>query len=211
LTQHGMVKDLVVLVSDKNMEFTVKGLLERPQALSIHQLESDIFVHPERDAGCLLRAHDFLRPVIRSHAYALVMLDRHGCGRDSLERSALESEVEQRLFTSGWDGRAAAVVIDPELEAWVWSDSPFVDTVLGWNGRTPNLRTWLRDRGYSDGASKPAQPKEAVHNATRHVSKPRSSTLYYQLALSVRTDRCTDKAFLKLKNILRDWFPTRSE
>jgi hypothetical protein len=33
------------------------------------------------------------------------------------------------LFTSGWENRAAAVVLDPELEIWVWSDSPEVEAV----------------------------------------------------------------------------------
>ena len=38
------MKDLVVLVSDKNMEFVVKGLLSRPPALGIRDVFSDTFV-----------------------------------------------------------------------------------------------------------------------------------------------------------------------
>jgi hypothetical protein len=189
LTQSEAIQDLVVLVSDKNMEFTIRGLFTKPQAFSIRSLSHNILIHPERDPGCLLRAHDFLRPSIRQYAHALVMLDRQGCGKDGLDRSALENELEQRLFASGWLGRAAAIVIDPELEAWVWSDSPFVDAALGWQGHTPTLRNWLRDRKYCEGTSKPSLPKEALHDAIRVVSKPRSSNLYYNLASSVEAGR----------------------
>jgi len=37
------MKDLVILVADKNMEYSVKGILSRPQALSIRQITFDIF------------------------------------------------------------------------------------------------------------------------------------------------------------------------
>ncbi len=41
----------------------------------------------------------------------------------------------------------------------------------------------------------------------RTARKPRSSSIYLELARSVGTERCTDPAFLKLKRCLREWFP----
>ena len=35
-------KDLVVLAADKDMEYALKGLLSRPQALGIRKIEVDI-------------------------------------------------------------------------------------------------------------------------------------------------------------------------
>jgi hypothetical protein len=44
----------------------------------------------------------------------------------------MENDLEARLSQSGWpSGCCAAIVIDPELELWVWSRSPHVPAVLG--------------------------------------------------------------------------------
>jgi len=92
---------------------------------------------------------------------------------------------------AGWRERAAAIVVDPEIDAWVWSDSPRVEAVLGWTGRDPDLRSWLRDHELLDPSSpKPGRPKEAVEKALQLVRKPRSSALYRQLAREVGLARC---------------------
>ncbi|MDI6709288.1 MAG: hypothetical protein QME76_01125 [Bacillota bacterium] len=208
MTGNSFVKDMVVLVSDRNIEFAVKGILNRCDALNIRQITNDFFVHPEHDPGCRLRAHDFLRGLIRRYKYALVVLDREGCGSETPTRKVLEKEIEQRLAISGWNGRAAAVVIDPELEVWVWSNSPHVERILGWAGMQPDLRTWLSLKGYlRPGELKPRRPKEAVQQALYLAGKARSSSLYQRLAQNVSLTRCVDPAFVKLKLTLRSWFP----
>lgn len=208
MTSEGPRKDLVVLVPCRNLYFSIDGMLGRPEALGIRPPSVDIFVHPHRDPGCLGEGHDFLRPFTRQYRYSLVVLDRDGCGRESLAREQLEEQIEQRLSANGWSDRRSAIVIDPELEAWVWSDSPQVDHVFGWENRHPDLRSWLRQQGMlGDSAMKPGQPKEAVEAALRVTKKPRSSSLYYQLAQRVSLRRCTDPAFEKLARTLRAWFP----
>jgi hypothetical protein len=200
-------KDLVVLAADGQMEFAAKGLLSRGDSLGFRNLSVDIHVHPDKDPGCLLRGHDFLRPFCRQYRHAVVMLDREGCGREDSSREVLESELEKRLYSSGWGDRAAAVVLDPELEAWVWSDSPQVDIVLGWADRTPRLVEWLRAEGYSQsGQPKPHRPKEAMERALRLARKGRSSAIFLQLAQRVSVNRCTDPSFLKFKAILQKWY-----
>ncbi len=200
--------DLVVLVADKSMGATVAGLLSRHQALGIRPVRWRTHTHTERDPGCLLRGHDFLRPMSRRYAHCLLMFDRQGCGQEDKSREAIEQIVEKRLAGSGWTGRGAAVVLDPELEMWVWSDSPEVDVCMGWGSRRPELREWLRDTGlWPEGAAKPADPKAAVETALREVRKPRSSAIYQRLAGAVGFERCCDPAFLKFRDVLRSWFP----
>lgn len=200
------IKDLIILVADKNMEFAMRGIFERRQALEMREITCDLYVHPERDPGCLNRGHDFLKPFVGSHAHALVMLDHQGCGREHVPVGKLEEEMEAKLEGQGWLG-CAAIVIGPELENWVWSDSPQVDHVLGWSGKNPKLRDWLHDKGYwVSGEPKPCAPKEAVEAAIRLVRKQRSSFLYADLASKVGLDRCTDRSFIKLKSSLRSWF-----
>ena len=201
-------KDLVILVADKDMELTIKGILSRPLGLGVRAVTSDCYVHPGRDPGCLLDGHNFLRASAKSHAHALIIFDREGCGQERYTREDLETEVEEHLVRSGWNADVvAAVAIDPELEIWVWSDSPHVEAELGWTGKQPDLRTWLKNEGFLiPHPVKPARPKEAVDAALRFARKPRSPSLFLQLAQKVSFERCTDPAFEKLKRTLRNWF-----
>ena len=200
--------DLVVLVADSNAKFAVTGLLSRHRSLRIRSPSHDVYVHPERDPGCCLKAHEFLRGFTAAYSHALVLFDREGRGREDESRASLENEVNGRLFRSGWGDRSAVIVIEPELDAWVWSRSPHVDSVLGWQGKRPSLREWLENGGHlQPGAAKPSRPKEALDAALRHVRKPRSSSLYRRMAEKVSLERCEDPAFLRLRELLRRWFP----
>jgi hypothetical protein len=207
MTTQTIVKDLVVLVADGQMEFTVRGLLTRGRSLGFREVTFDIYVHPAKDPGCRARGHEFLRPFTRQYAHALVMHDLEGCGRDGHQRTALEEDIESRLASSGWKDRDAAIVIDPELEVWVWSESPEVATILGWTGYQPTLSQWLDQQGHCAlGQSKPERPKMALDGALRLSGKRRSSAIFRQLAERVSVHRCTDPAFLKFKALLQQWF-----
>lgn len=200
--------DLVVLTADKDQEHAVRGLVTRSAALGIRKIAFHVVVHPQKDPGCLTDSAEVLRLFIRTHDKALVVFDRKGCGRDATPREDLERLVEGRMAANGWAKRAAAVAIDPELEAWVWSDSSEIDDVLGWRGASPTLREWLAERGlWHAGDPKPPRPKEACHEALRHAGKARSSALFEALALRVSVTRCVDPAFRKLRETLVGWFP----
>jgi hypothetical protein len=141
------------------------------------------------------------------------MFDREGCGQDKrLSHIHLEQRVEKNLARSNWTDKAATIVFDPELEIWIWSDSPHVETILGWGGRQPSLREWLRNKNYiKPDEIKPKRPKEAAEEVLRIVRKPRSSAIYRELAEKVSFERCTDKSFLKFKTTLQKWFPPESK
>ena len=207
MTRNKSREDLVVLVADKNMEYSLRGILERPHSLGIKKINFVIYTHPKRDPGCFVDGHNYLlREVTRFH-HALIIFDREGCGRERLTRIELEKEIEIRLSSSGWGDRASAIVIDPELENWIWSDSPEVDATLGWQGISTPLRTWLKEKNLlADHSLKPSPPKKAFEDALKQVRKPRSASIYKQIADKVSLKRCQDPAFLKLKGTLADWF-----
>ena len=200
--------DLIVVVPDGDMETTVRAIFKRSSALGIRSISFDVKRHLQRDAGCRSGAHDFLRLWLRSFRYALVIFDHEGCGREDRSPEDVEIEVEKRLEANGWRGRCAVVVIAPELESWVWSDSPVVDEVLGWRGRHPGLREWIRLKTeyWQDATAKPERPKEAFESALRAVRKPRSPALFESLAEKVSIERCEDRSFTKFKALLRSWF-----
>jgi len=199
--------DLVVLAADKSAEMALRGILSRPEALEIRPVSAEFIVHPEHDPGCVRTPHQFLRSYVRSHAHAIVVLDREGSGREAKTRAELEQEIEGLLACNGWLSRSAVIVLDPELETWVWSDSPEVDAQLGWTGRQPDLRTWLRQKGFlSPDAAKPKRPKETMQAALYEVRLPWSSSIHGQLAGRVSFRRCTDPSFEKLRTTLQRWF-----
>ena len=202
------MKDLVALVADKDMEHTLAGLLSRPLALGIRPIQFDVFVHPEHDPGCALRGVSFLSHFAEQYGYGLLMFDHEGSGRESNPATDLRESLDADFAESPWGERARTIVLSPELEAWVWSDSPHVDDVAGWKGRRPRLRAWLMEQGWLDGKSvKPARPKEAFQAALRIAGRARSSSLYQRIAERVSVQQCTDSSFLEFRNILQHWFP----
>lgn len=206
------MKDLVVLVSDQNMKYVLKGLLARPQALGIHPIniddEKDIIRHPEHDPGCANSGVTFLADFAQQYRYGLLMFDHEGSGKETRQPQELQETLNKEFARSAWGERARAVVLSPELEVWIWSDSPHVDAVAGWKNRKPSLRHWLIEQDWlQEGANKPERPKEAFEAALRTARKPRSSSLYLQIAEKVSLKGCTDRAFRDFKKILRCWFP----
>ncbi len=202
-------RDLVVLAADKDTEQALAGLLgARTKSLQIRPIQFDTVIHPQHDPGCLLQSGGILAGYLRSHARAVVVFDREGCGRDELTREALEKMVES-LLAQAWADRVAVVVNDPELESWVWSNSPHLPDLLGWPKDAQTLPDWLVEQGYLDvvGHVKPARPKEAMAAVLRQVRKPRSAAIFRQIAEKVSFGKCTDPAFLKLLTTLRKWFP----
>jgi len=209
-------KDLVAVVADRDMDAAITELLHRHAAFGIRPISFDTFPHPEHDPGCLKKADGLLRPLRGSYRKAIVVFDKDGSGAESSTTSQLESKVEKLIRSTGWAYEdVRAIVLDPELEAWIWSDSPEVDRVLGWSGRSPSLREWLVDNesawitvdsGQRRPAQKPDNPKLAFEQALRIVKKPRSSSYYAELAKTVGVNRCVDPAFLRFKETLFNWF-----
>jgi hypothetical protein len=98
-------------------------------------------------------------------------------------------------------------VLDPELEVWVWAESPEVGRCLGWKGPL-DIQSWLSDHGmWPKGNPKPENPKKAVELVLRYINKPRSSSIYQTLAENVSFQKCVDAAFRKFKEVMQNWFP----
>jgi hypothetical protein len=190
------------------VEYALKGILSRPQSLSIRVITYDIFVENDHDPACALRGVSFLSNFANQYRHALLVFDYKGCGIESSSRQMLQTDLNKQFARTSWDDRGCAIVIEPELEAWVWSDSPQVDVVLDWTGREPKLRSWLRENGYvGEGEVKPRRPKEAFEGALRKSGMPRSASLFLKLAQQASLHRCQDAAFTDLLSKLRTWFP----
>ncbi len=198
------MRDLIVLVADKNMEMVVRGLLARPEALGICPLQFDVIVHPRRDPGVRRNAADFLRSCLSSHRYALVMFDREGCGDEGKKVQELQDLVQKQLDQNGWKDRSAVIVLDPELEIWMFVESPQVVDILA-EGDPALWNSVITKYGGGSGR-KPKRPKEAVEKVLWEKRIPRSSALYQQLAEQASFEQCRDPAFQKFRTVLQQWF-----
>ncbi|MXZ42402.1 MAG: hypothetical protein F4Z18_11655 [Caldilineaceae bacterium SB0666_bin_21] len=202
------MKDLVVVVADKDMQYALRGMLERPQALGIRQIKQDIYSHPLHDPACAQQGVEFMSGFSEQYHYGLLMFDHKGSGREQTHPQELAGAINDDFVRSSWGDRAKVIVLVPELEVWVWNDSPHVGRIAGWEGNSQQLCSWLIEQGYlQEGEAKPARPKKAFEAVLRQSRTPRSSSLYLELARTVSLARCSDVAFLEFKRILQDWFP----
>ncbi len=203
---HGDTIDLVILVADADAEWTVRTLIEkRRHALGIRPVRAKVVRHPHRDAGVRSHGHEFLRQYVGKADYALVMLDREGSGHEHRSPGEIESDIEARLVQNGWTPEhVAAVVLDPELEAWVWSPSPHVAEVIGLE--SDELQAILEQVSLN-ALNKPERPKEVLEKALRQSRRPFSARIFQELAESVSLRHCQDRAFGKFRSTLQRWFP----
>jgi hypothetical protein len=201
------MRDLVVLAADKNIQFALRGALPRSEALGIRPITFDFRVHAGRDGGARSSGADVLRSQRRQFDHALLILDFDGCGAKA-GQSALD--VEEQLDTElshVWYDKAKAIVIDPELETWVWGSDNALQAALGWPVQQSN-RTWLAQRGFAIGVNgKPEQPKDAFAALVPVHQMPRSSAIYESITAKISLTACKDAAFRRLKGSLQQWFP----
>jgi hypothetical protein len=199
--------DLVCIVADRSIEAAIEAVLRRPQALGIRPLEFETLVHPERDPGCFHDPDKLLGGYTERAVHALVVLDRAWEGAPAKDAPELERLLEESLASIGPAEWARAVVIDPELEAWVFSDSPHVAATLGWTESAEAFRSALEAEGlWKRERAKPDDPKRAMDWALRRARLPRSSSLFRALASRVGLQRCEDRSFRRLVDLLRGWF-----
>ena len=200
-------KDLIVLVADSHQEQTVATLLiERWKALGIRQLvinvDFDIY-SLQNDPRVFKEAGSFLATFRRQYQYALVLIDAEWGG---LSVEQIEKKIQDDLNSNGWKGRSAVIVIDPELEIWVWSDSPHVSGIVGMDRE--KIKVLGNQKGYwQAGETKPSRPKELLKEVLHRTGTKYSRALYGQLAYKVSLRRCQDDSFRRFREILQGWFP----
>ncbi len=216
------MRELVILVADGTMKAVFDAFFRRDRWHLTLQCkhfdlwpDEDVFHDPmHRDGGVYKRAHELLRPYLNTHQRALVVLDQQFGG----ERPAqdVKEEIVDRLLQNGWEdretregrheSRCASIVIDPELETWLWQDNPEVAQAVRFRGTS--LRAHLQETGeWPENAAKPADPKETMLRLIRENRAPKTKVVYSRIARSVSTRHCKDGAFLELARKLREWFP----
>lgn len=200
------MKDLVVLVPDKNVKFGLESLLKRYDSLGTIPFSFDIFIHPERDPGIYKNAHDFLRIFSNKYRYSMVFIDYEGSGQESKNIDKLTAVIKNNLIRNGWQRRCEVIVFNPEAEIWLWVNSLHFYNYFGFNS-FEELKNHLIEKGlWVSGQNKPRKPKEAFENLLKEKKIPRSSSIYGHFAGKVNFQHCQDTSFLKFKQTIINWF-----
>ena len=208
------MRDCVFLLADKNMQATFEGFLTRRgfhQSLgcgffSFDPLDDIVVASGDNDPGLYTRGHELLRPYQATHRHAVVVLDAEwdgSPGKDEI-RARLNCEIER----TGWVAeRFVVIVIDPELENWIWQQSDHVAKGLGFD----SLRDLMSDSdlqvAWPEGQDKPSSPKEILETLLMKKKIPRSSSIYKKITSAVSVRHCRDSAFQQLIEALQRWFP----
>ncbi len=211
------MRPLLFLVADKNMEGFVKGFFEREQwHLSIgcrafdFDPTTDIRVATsDNDPGLYRRADDLLAPFGKTYEHVVVMIDQEWQGSPGADD--IRRRIQLHIENTGWeDETGLALVVSPEIDIWLWTNTNHSAKALGWPSwdrlhEALQKENWLSEPNQI----KPTRPKEAAEWALKRGPKrrPRSSRIYHQVASRVSLKRCTDPALRILLTRLRQWFP----
>ncbi len=203
-----MKKDLLILVADKDTESCLKGLLPRfPDIFTLKAFTYDIIMHPLKDAGCYTLSHEFLRPFTKSYDYCIVVFDYEGCGQDkNMSIENVENNVKELLTKNGWENRCEVIVIEPELENWIWVQSKHLAEEIRWQS-IEELHQWLVENNLKEqDAAKPKRPKEAFQAALRKSGKRLSPAIYEDIAKKASFKKCIDKSFIAFCDYIKQCF-----
>lgn len=200
------MKDLLILIPDKDISSIIKGLLNRKGF--VQAIDYDSFQHEDRDHGVRKKFEEVVRGKSSEYHKLLVIFDRHGSG-DHRNREVIESEMENRIGALGWKYEDIGVVcIEPEIEQWLWVNQEHIKDAL----KRPNAEIYpfLQEKGWVKGNKrKPEPPKEAWEALLKNF-RTRSSPVHFEhVGANGSIYRCQDAAFLKLRDRLINWFGER--
>jgi hypothetical protein len=208
------MRDCIFLLADKNMQAAFEGFLSRPgfySSLGCGKFEFDPQLDlrvaaGDNDPGLYTRAHELIRPFLKTYRHAVVVLDAEWEGTPG--REVITRHISEQMRTVGWEmGRFRVIVIDPELENWIWQKNDHVAKYLGFSRITEVMADPDIQKAWPAGQPKPAEPKETMEKLLQKRRIPRSSAIYKQITSQVSVQGCQDPAFQLLATTLRQWFP----
>ena len=204
--------DCAFLLADIQMEQTFKGFFGKEKfhlSLKTRPFTYKIIRDSQgKDPGVYKKGHELLQPLYGECQHAIAVLDNEWEGSPGPE--VIQRNMKKKLVQNGWrEENVEIIVIEPELEVWLWQDAPYMADVLHFNHQPhDSLRQWLEARGFWHSAdSKPARPKEAFEAIQRATKRPFSGATCGTIAQKISIRRCEDTAFCLLRDTLQRWFP----
>lgn len=208
------MKDLFVLTADADAEAVIRGVLSRPEALGIKDIEATVDRFVGRDSGIVRDGPAFLRAAKFKQSFEKVILvwDHHGSGweqKKTPEEAA--SDVAKQLELVTWKNRSLPVVVVPEIEEWLWHGTSAIRFHFGIDEET--LQQWVEEFAErwdtTPVEAKKHLPKEMFEFVRgEKMHKPKTPRHFEQIASRVSIPAWEKSAsFLSFAQMLRTWFP----
>jgi hypothetical protein len=116
------MKDLLVILAGKNDEAVIRSVLSRHQDIGIHHLIFEIN-RLGSDSKVVGYGPTLALAEKNRYRYFLCIWDHQGSGREKrMKPNQVQGIVQKSLNGKTLKGRSKALVIDPELEIWLWQD-----------------------------------------------------------------------------------------
>ena len=211
------MRDCVFFTADSTMKQALLGFLTRNDRFAHYNLgtapfafdpNEDLFSSATMDPGTYTTGEELMRPFQKTHRHAVLMLDAQWDG--SPGAAAIRTDLSNRILVTGWPADAfKVIVIEPQLEAWIWQRNQRLATALKF-GSVAEMVKAVHDAkvDWPNGQAKPSRPKEALEAvATRKRKIGYSSALHRAITTTISLAGCRDNAFLELRQTLQRWFP----
>lgn len=222
------LRHIFFLVADGQTETTIKAFFNRTdfcKKLKVGPFEvGDMDIEKVgNDAEVFYRAADRARSRLKTHQKLVVILDEAWDDKRAPDAATIKERLTQDLYAKGWEyDRFVVIVIQPELENWIWNDTAHMhrvfrfDQIPGFTSARDYFREAKVDSAgkrchWPEQASKPTNPKEALHMLCRESRAKPDAAKYADVVCGVNVLRCQEPGFQELLATLRRWFGAESE
>lgn len=213
------MRDIIFHLADQHMEAGFRAFFARDNwhhVLGCSQFEID--PDSERDiyrrggytdGGIWKHAHNNLVPFKDDYRYAVIVLDADFEPHPGAEK--LRDDITKNMLGAGWTADSfCVVVIDKELEAWLWAPNVNVAKAFG-HGDFDQMRAALAQKNlWDEGAPKPNDLKAARDLAAKLGGKKTGGPIFRGVfkGISKRAcDLCQENGFIAMRTALKTWFP----
>ena len=123
-------EQIAILVPDGAYPQVLSAFLkERTHSIGLRGVAFEIVKDAFRDSS--REAVELLRPFQRLCSHALIIRDLHGSGWEDKGANELEESLKREMIESGWnDECCGAIVVEPEIEAWLRFDSSHLHQMI---------------------------------------------------------------------------------
>ncbi len=194
------MRDILFYVADGNMKEAIRGFMERAgleQRVGCGPITFDArrdikVAKGQNDPGVYTRAAELLRPFVGEYRHVVVIVDEEWEGSPGADE--IRTRLQAHLAAVGWADTGLALVVRPEADIWLWTDTDHTAQALGWPGWSELSQALRAENWLEEESIKPERPKEAAEWALKNGGEniKRSSALYRRVTSKVAVSRCTD-------------------
>ena len=209
-----MKKDLIIRVADADMERFLHAILNKPKALGIRPIQFDIERNTDArgDSGMRANGVELTRMDKDDYHKEVLMWDYQGCGHEHKKSAQIvATETQDHLDRISWQDNSAVIIIEPELERWLWYCEQAIAAHL--QKTVTELQQWSETYANQQNMSladlKESDPKGLfVYIVCTRLRRTRTPRNYEQIGKHASIKNLqTCESFRQFIKTLQTWFP----